>query len=92
MPKGFSDTNAWSVRRILEACLAAAENQPEFGADDCLWCYAYEPRCVEARRRTYQAADIMPPTKAGLMAWDAVHPGLAPQLFRAAIGALGVEQ
>lgn len=53
------------VLALIERCLSTT---PEFGLDDALWCYAYEPNCVRARHLVYRECGVN--TKEGLIAWD----------------------
>jgi len=62
---------AWTEAEVLSACRRVLTQNPEFGLDDALWCYATEPRCSAARQKVY--SEIGREGKDGLIEWDECH-------------------
>jgi hypothetical protein len=65
-------SGAWTETRIAESCIGLLRSaEDDFGLDDVLWCYAYEPRCQKLRQMVYKACGVT--NKKGLIDWDIAH-------------------
>lgn len=60
-----------TLDELLQSVIKNQQECPDFGLDDSLWCYAYEPNCQKLRQLVYKECGVK--DKLGLIDWDNAH-------------------